>query len=120
MNILILDDDAFLLNTLVDFIENTYKSKFQIFKASNYQKGLDILKTENIDLFITDFHGCDGIKIGLEAVAKGIRTVICTGDTYCEIPKCMEVLFKPFEIRDLNKIFETTSEKGKPILRIFS
>jgi len=106
MKILLLDDESYLLDCLEQFIEATYGSKFQVFKANTYQEGLEVLNTENIDLFITDFHGCEGIKIGLIAVTKGIRTIVCTGDTYCEIPKCMEVLFKPFNIRDLDKIFE--------------
>jgi response regulator of citrate/malate metabolism len=109
MNVLIYDDDEMILDVLTKFIE-LYKEGINVFKSTGSKKALDILTTEKIDLLILDGHCHQGCEVGMKAMSMNIRTVICTGDISYESIEFKEIIFKPFSVEDIERLFTPSSQ----------
>ena len=107
MKILIVDDDSINLGLLSAFF-SAYQC--DVYKASNGCQALDLLKTINFDLVLTDLQmGCiSGLEVVREAKYAGNAVIfLLTGcrDVQCERAAidsgADEFLHKPFSMREL-------------------
>lgn len=64
-NLLVVDDEPLILESLCQMLQKNRKDQFFIFKAQNAQEALGILKERHIDVMMTDIcmPGMDGIKL---------------------------------------------------------
>ena len=106
-NILIIDDDAATRKAMHEFTES---SGFSVFTASSGEEALELLKTNNISVVITDIvmPGMDGLELtGLIKKNYDIDVIIMTGyaDKYSyedAISKgASDIIFKPLRLEEL-------------------
>lgn len=106
-NILIIDDDAVIRKTMREFIES---AGFSAFTASGGEEALELLKTNNISVVITDIvmPGMDGLELtGLIKKKYDSDVIIMTGysDKYSyqeAISKgASDIIFKPMHFEEL-------------------
>ncbi len=106
-NILIIDDDANIRKTMHEFIE---LAGFSVFTASSGEEALELLKTNNISVAITDIvmPGIDGLELtGLIKKNYDTDVIIITGysDKYSykeAISKgASDIIFKPMHFEEL-------------------
>lgn len=106
-NILIVDDDAAIRKAIHDFVE---LSGFNVFTASSGEEALELLKTDNISVVITDIvmPGIDGLEFtDLIKKTYDIDVIITTGyrDKYSyedAITKgASDIIFKPMRLEEL-------------------
>ena len=106
-NILIVDDDTAIREVLHDFIE---LSGFNVFTASSGEEALELLKTTDISIVITDIimQGIDGFKL-TELINETYDTDVIMmtgyGDKYSYeevITKgASDIVFKPMRLEEL-------------------
>lgn len=107
MKILILDDEPVLLKLLEVLVGDCYEDA-EIFTAENGDLAMELMdKHGDIDLVITDLHGCRSSGVCCRALGSGIRLVVCTGGLV-DNPKFKEILYKPFSLTQI----ETLLKKG--------
>ena len=106
-NILIIDDDATIRKTMHEFIK---LAGFSVFTASGGEEALELLKTNNISVAITDIvmPGIDGLELtGLIKKNYDTDVIIMTGysDKYSykeAISKgASDIIFKPMHFEEL-------------------
>ena len=106
-NILIVDDDAAIREVIHDFIE---LSGFNVSTASSSKEALELLKTNNISVVITDIimPGIDGLEFtGLIKKTYDTDVIVMTGysDKYSyeeAISKgASDIIFKPLRLEEL-------------------
>ena len=106
-NILIIDDDATIRKTMHEFIK---LAGFSVFTASSGEEALELLKTNNISVAITDIvmPGIDGLELtGLIKRNYDTDVIIMTGysDKYSykeAISKgASDIIFKPMHFEEL-------------------
>ena len=106
-NILIIDDDATIRKTMHEFIK---LAGFSVFTASSGEEALELLKTNNISVAITDIvmPGIDGLELtGLIKKNYDTDVIIITGysDKYSykeAISKgASDIIFKPMHFEEL-------------------
>lgn len=106
-NILIVDDDAGIRKTILEFIKF---AGFSVFAASNGEEALKLLKTNNIAVVITDIimPGIDGLELtGLIKKNYDSDVILMTGysDKYSykeAITKgASDIIFKPVHLEEL-------------------
>ena len=106
-NILIVDDNAAIREAMHEFIE---LAGFSVFTASSGEEALELLKTNNISVVITDIvmPGMDGLELtGLIKKNYDIDVIIMTGyaDKYSyedAISKgASDIIFKPLRLEEL-------------------
>lgn len=107
MRVLILDDDDTILDIMPRII-GLCSGSYEVQCARTAAEARSILDS-NVDLFILDGHCHASCETGMYAIAKGIRTVVCTGDGLYSREDFKEVIFKPFEISDLEKVLKKSS-----------
>jgi DNA-binding NtrC family response regulator len=124
-NVLIVEDDSILLEVtsaaLVAVAAN-------IFTAASAEDALDILRSENIDLVISDIRlpGLDGLSMLRQAREEhpGVRCVLITGhgsmETAIEALRlgAVDFLTKPVDIEDLRQIARRFVQEPNPPLPI--
>ena len=85
-NLLVVDDEPLILESLCQMLQKNRKDQFFIFKAQNAQEALGILKERHIDVMMTDIcmPGMDGIKLR-DLVHKqwpDCQNIFLTGQAY--------------------------------------
>ena len=103
MNILILDDDRMILSGLSRFMNMSGMGNV-IHEASTSKYAIELLSSMEIDLLLMDGHCPDNCQAGMLALGKGIRVLIMTGDLSYDNPLFTEVLFKPFDLDELEDL----------------
>ncbi len=109
--ILIIEDDDIVRNTLSEFLS---RNGFVIHAVTSGEAGLELLRTERVDLVITDLvmPGMDGMVVLKEvtAVAPNIPVLIMTGfatvQTAVEAIKigAFDYITKPFNLDDMMNV----------------
>jgi two-component system response regulator YesN len=123
--ILIIDDEAALLESL----RNLLSSDYNVLCAERGRKGLTILKKDKVDLVLLDYRLPDinGIKVlkGIKGVHTDMPVIMMSG--YCDKAlvisawdeKADGYLDKPLDIDVLQeKLVEFIGRRGNPILNI--
>lgn len=113
-NILIVDDEAAILEILEFEFEFSEELKFKnIFKAFSGKEALNIIQNEKIDFIITDMQmpNGDGKSIikGLDEMNKDIPLVIHSGFGHCDELKFLKYeafVSKPGDMSDFFKIIK--------------
>lgn len=102
MIVLLVDDEPCILEILEEFVRQAQPDVL-VLKAGSAKEAHTILNSQKIDLVVTDLHGCEGPNLCCEAMSKGVRVVVCTGDARAE-DSYKEVLMKPFSREDIERM----------------
>lgn len=109
--ILVVEDDTNLRNVVCDVLR---QAEYEVHVAANGRKAAELLRTEHVDLMITDILMPD--KEGIETIAdtrrhcRGIRIIAMSGGGKVGADHCLEMarefgadltLLKPFTKADL-------------------
>jgi DNA-binding NtrC family response regulator len=119
-NILIVDDEIEIINTLTRFLE--IDDRFKIQSTTDAIEALDIVRKEKIHILISDIMMPKLNGIDLLSKVKKVDSLIqvITMTAYSTVPKVVSCLgrgandyiLKPFEnLEDVQKIIDITAEK---------
>ncbi|HKM43526.1 MAG TPA: response regulator [Limnochordia bacterium] len=119
-NLLIAEDEKFLREKVsqnVDWEGHGYK----VFLASDGEEALEIIRTERIDILVTDIRmpGMDGLELTGEAKAinEDLKIIVISGHAEFELAQASirlgveDYLLKPFRTERLLEVVEITREK---------
>ena len=113
--ILVIDDDPNMRDLLTELLTDSQRL---ILQAASAQRGLEIVKSGNVDLILTDIHMPDmtGIEFIQAARESGVSAPIITITAYASTETAIQALragaydylSKPFAHEELMKIVENT------------
>ncbi|MCK5706818.1 MAG: response regulator [Candidatus Aureabacteria bacterium] len=124
MNILFIDDDQTLHQTIGGFLK---KQGYTVFSAFTAEQAINIFIEKDIDLTITDIvlPDFDGIRIlkAIKDVYPNAEVIVITG--YCEMKNArsakhygaFEYLLKPIDLNELLTTIESTKVYEKKFSR---
>jgi two-component system response regulator YesN len=114
--ILIVDDDKIIRGGLKAIIESNYNDCESIFQAANGERALEILRSDNIDIMITDVRM--PVMDGVELIKKvkecnlNVKSIVLSGfDEYKYVRETLkngacDYLLKPLQNEELLKILD--------------
>lgn len=126
LNILLVDDEK-LERDGISYLINKYKLPLNVSEASNGKKALEYIKSNNVDILLTDVEMpyMDGLDLAKEAFEynKNIKTIIFSAHSEFEYAKraleasAVNYLLKPIEIDEfknvMNEVISICEEKKK-------
>lgn len=126
-NVLIVDDERYFLLSLLEGL-GTYATDFNTLTAENGKRAVEVLKSTDIDLVITDLKMpvMDGFELlayltkHFSGIPVIVMTAYCTPDikTKLEMIGSFKVLEKPLDFKDLvDNIFAELATMSKGYIR---
>lgn len=119
-NLLIAEDEKFLREKVSKNVD--WKGRgYQVFVASDGEEALEIIRTQPIDILVTDIRmpGMDGLELTGEAKAinEDLKIIVISGHAEFELAQASirlgveDYLLKPFRTERLLEVVEKTREK---------
>jgi two-component system, chemotaxis family, protein-glutamate methylesterase/glutaminase len=121
--VLLVDDEPFILEALVEYLMELDYEKYVILKASNGREALELLACEDICLVVSDIYMPEMSGIELLALIKekypNIGVILMTGyyseqiRTKAEKKGCLHFIEKPFEFAQIRTLILENLAKTK-------